>query len=254
MILFQILFGLAILPASIYVAGTEVQSVPTSSSGYWYETIIHNGISPTIPNGKNWTVFRNVKNYGAKGDGISDDTAAIQKAIDVGDSSGTRATGTGFGMTGQPAVVYFPAGTYSIKSTLSNRVGTMLVGDPTNRPIIKASSTFTGTYLLVGHDTRYTGLVAFFHGIKNLILDTTALPSTKSITILEWGVSQANQLSNVMFNMPAGAMAHIGLTTPGECTQLLYNDLEFVGGGVGINLSVTQAHLKNLYFRSKPFR
>jgi len=154
-------------------------------------------------------------------------------------------------MTGQPAVVYFPTGTYMIKSTISNRVGTMLVGDPTNRPTIKAAATFTGTYLLVGHDSRYTGLVAFFHGIKNLVLDTTAMPATKSITILEWGVSQANQLANVIFNMPVGATGHVGLTTPGECTQLLYNDLQFAGGGVGITLGVTQVHLKNVYFKSQ---
>jgi glucan 1,3-beta-glucosidase len=138
-------FVASTLPAITHARGVEVQDFRANSTGYWYETIMHNGVSPTIANGKSWTVFRNVKDYGAKGDGVSDDTAAIQKAIDTGDSSGTRATGTGYGMTGQPAVVYFPAGTYSIKSTLSNRVGTMLMGDPTNRPTIKASSTFTGT-------------------------------------------------------------------------------------------------------------
>jgi hypothetical protein len=66
--------------------------------------------------------------------------AAIQKAIDAGDSSGTRVTGTEFGITGQSAVVFFPTGTYSNKSTLSNRVSTMLVGDPMSRPSIKVSA------------------------------------------------------------------------------------------------------------------
>ncbi|KAK0644443.1 glycoside hydrolase family 55 protein [Cercophora newfieldiana] len=230
------------------LSGLAVAAECLASGNYWYEKVQHNGMSPAISNGANWAVFRNVKDYGAKGDGVTDDTAAIQKAIDTGDSSGTRATGRSFGMTGQPAVVYFPAGTYSIKGTLSNRVGTILMGDPTDRPTIKAATGFTGNYLLVGHDTRYTGLIAFYHGIKHLVLDTTAIPSRK-IALLEWSVSQANQLSNVRFSMAPKAKDHTGIATTGPATELLYNDLQFVGGGVGISLSVTQIHLKNIYFK-----
>lgn len=243
-----ILSGLAVLTGCL--ARLSEADDRQLSRGYWYEKIQHNGMSPAISTGTNWAVFRNVKDYGAKGDGVTDDTAAIQKAIDTGDSSGTRATGRSFGMTGQPAVVYFPAGTYSVRGTLSNRVGTILMGDPTNRPTIKAAAGFSGNYLLVGHDTRYPGLVAFYHGIKNLVFDTTAIPGRK-IAILEWSVSQANQLSNVQFNMAPKAKDHTGITTAGQATQLLYNDLQFIGGGVGISLTVTQIHLKNIYFKGQ---
>lgn len=221
------------------------------AQAYWYATVHHNGISPTIENGSNWTIFRNVRDYGAKGDGITDDTVAIQKAIDSGDSSGTRASGKSFGMTGQPAVVYFPAGTYAVKSTITNRVGTVLMGDPTNRPTLKATADFKGTYLLIGHDPRYTGLVSFFSSIKHLVLDSTAVPSSKKITLLEWGVSQASQIASVLFRMAPGSTSQTGIATPGQCTQLLYNDLEFEGGGTGIHLSVTQVHLKGISFKSK---
>lgn len=236
-----------------YLFGIAVAftTATAATSSYWYTNVHHNGISPTIANGQNWTVFRNVRDYGARGDGTTDDTAAIQKAIDSGDRSGTRASGAAFGMTGQPAVVFFPPGTYSVKSTITNRVGTVLMGDPTDRPTIQAAAAFQGSYLLVGHDPRYAGLVAFYSSVKNLVLDTKLVAPSRAITLLEWGVSQASQLSNIVFKMPVGSTGHTGLATPGQCTQLLYNDLQFVGGGVGMRLSVTQVHLKNIHFQGE---
>jgi glucan 1,3-beta-glucosidase len=230
-------------------AGTAATRDIRQAGKFWYETINHNGISASIANGKNWTVFRNVKDYGAKGDGITDDTAAIQRAISTGDSTASRDSGR-FGSTGQPAVVYFPAGTYLIQSTIRSFIGTVIMGDPTDRPTIKAAPTFTGTYLLFGRDQRYGGLVGFYHGVKNLILDSTSVAPTKAIALLEWGVSQNNLLSNVMFNMPVGATGHAGIATPGLCSGLIMNDLQFVGGAAGIILTATQYHLKNLYFKS----
>lgn len=238
------------LLALTFGAANAVPAVaPVNATGYWYENIQHNGISAAIPNGKSWVVFRNVKDYGAKGDGATDDTAAIQRAINTGDSTGTRDAGR-FGSTGQPAVVYFPAGTYLVKSTINNPVGTVITGDPTNRATIKAAASFTGTYLVFGHDKIFTGLVGFFHSVRNLVLDSTAVPASKTITLLEWSVSQNNQLSNVLFNMPVGATTHTGIATQGQNSALIINDLEFRGGGVGIQLVATQYQLKSLVFKS----
>ena len=42
------------------------------------------------------------------------------------------------GTTGQPAVVYVPSGTYILKSPLQLYVGTVMMGNPLNPPVLKA--------------------------------------------------------------------------------------------------------------------
>jgi len=223
---------------------------PAVAKPFWYESIHHNGLNPTLPLGQNWTVFRNVKDYGAKGDGLTDDTAAIQLAISSGNQLSTRETGH-FGSTGQPAVVYFPSGTYLVHATIRSAIGTVLIGNPTDRPVIKAATNFTGTYLLFGRDRQLAGLVGFYHGIKHLVLDSTEVAANRSLTLLEWNVSQANQLSNVLFRMPRahGDAGHTGVFTGGMCSGLIMNDLVFEGGGTGIALAATQYHLKSMVFK-----
>jgi len=73
--------------------------------------------------------------FGAKGDGRSDDTKALQRAID---GLGNEAQGNKNG-TPLYKVVYLPAGTYCISSTLvlKGKIGVSIIGEDPGRTIIK---------------------------------------------------------------------------------------------------------------------
>lgn len=95
----------------------------------------------------------NVQMFGAKGDGISDDTVALQEALDFG------------------GAIYFPAGIYTISSPLQVRTphdyrngrfvtgenAHVLFGPPGNRPtaMIKTSPSFTGRSMLRQWDSSW---------------------------------------------------------------------------------------------------
>lgn len=80
----------------------------------------------------------NVKAYGAKGDGVTDDTAAIQAAIDAAGAAGG----------GQ---VYFPRGTYLISSPLRLKVsGVRCVGESRTLTKLKKKSGTNGWLAVIG--------------------------------------------------------------------------------------------------------
>lgn len=149
------------------------------------------------------------------GDGSSDDTAAINLAISSGGRCGN---GTCQSSTTSPAIVYFPAGTYRISAPIIDYYLTQLIGDPNSLPVIKAASNFTGLALIDGDPYTDTGAqsfnstVVFYRQIRNLVLDTTAVPANTSVNGLHWPTSQATSLQNLVFRMSeANGTQHQGV-------------------------------------------
>ena len=100
--------------------------VPTLANGS-YEVWVHNGhgghygwsgpLTLTVYGGPGWTNTQfNVKDYGAVGDGVTDDTAAIEAALEA-------AAGTPY------STVYFPTGTYSVSDGFIPPSNVRLLGD-----------------------------------------------------------------------------------------------------------------------------
>lgn len=224
----------------------------TGSSGFWYEKITHNGQSSFLSTEvkKNYPVFRNVvKDFGADNTGQNDAAGAIQIAIEAGASNGPKRNARSMGTTGQPAIVYLPSGTYLMKSSVQFFVGTVLVGDPTNPPVLKAAPDFRDDHIVFAKDPNVEGTNNFYIGLKNVILDSTSVDTARTIALVDWTVSQATQLTNVVFNMPTGSNAHVGLTTQYDYnSNIIVNDLRFNGGAIGMKLNGQQWVFKNLTF------
>jgi len=147
-----------------------------------------------------------VKDFGAVGDGVADDTAAIQAAINS--ISFTTWQGSAANMyTKGGGTVYFPPGRYKITSTLLVGQHCRLLGPSTKGFLLPSSSSYNGAVLvatfsntnswvissanyivasgtLKGHKAAVSGtgeldlgLVSFTHGIaiENLAITTTSL-------------------------------------------------------------------------------
>src|SRR5680860_506899 len=82
-----------------------------------------------------------VSDYGARGDGSSDDTAAVQRAIDA--AAATSGT------------VSFHGGTYRVSSALRLRSGVTLAGVP-GESVLYMSAKGALTPLLYGHNLQNT--------------------------------------------------------------------------------------------------
>lgn len=162
-------------------------------------------------------------------------------------SNGPSRNNNAMGTTGQPAVVYLPSGTYLMSSSIQLYVGTLLVGNPLNPPVLKAASSFPSDHIVYGKDPHQGGTTNFYIGIKNIIIDSTAVSPSQSIALLDWTVSQGTQLANVVFNMPNYSTGHVGVTSQYDYnSNVILNDLTINGGATGLKLSGQQWILKNI--------
>ncbi|KAG7088180.1 hypothetical protein E1B28_012199 [Marasmius oreades] len=225
---------------------------------FWLETIKDQGVSVYHPNASDYPVFRNVKDYGAKGDGITDDTDAINNAISFG---GRCAGGAQIcnSSTVSPALVYFPKGNYVVSTPLNTYYYTQLVGDARQLPTLVASENFTGLavidadpYIPGGNGAQwFVNQNNFFRSVRNFEIDLRQVPATNEAgTGIHWQVSQATSLTNIVFHMStANDTAHRGIWMENGSGGYM-GDLVFNGGKFGIHGGNQQFTVRNTTFNN----
>lgn len=206
------------------------------------------GYAPFIPGYYTYPVYRNVRNqpYNAAGNGRQDDTDALQRALNDDGQGGTRYN---TGVTTKPAQVFVPGGVYVLSKPLDMRLNTILVGDPNDRPVFKATPRFNGDALIHGRDYA-TGdpTTNFFVALKNVIIDTTNIDKSQAVTALEWGISQGCHLTNIDILMPNSSTGHIGLDMKAG-SAIAVTDVNVFGGAAGIRNNNQQVNIKGCSFK-----
>ncbi|KAK3617016.1 hypothetical protein LTR56_025560 [Elasticomyces elasticus] len=217
---------------------------------YWLEDLPHQGVS-AFGNTTDFLTWRNVKDFGAKGDGISDDSAAINRAISFG---GTCAPGNCSSTTTAGATVYFPGGTYLVSSSIVDFYSTHLIGNAVCPPVLKAAHNFSGPAIIDGNPRLASGslgfseLGLFFRQARNFAIDMTELPSHSNVTGIYWPTAQAHSLQNIRFDMHRGPDSRqTGLYIEVGAGGFL-GDLAFHGGLYGLNIGNEHFTIRNVSF------
>ncbi|TKA24520.1 hypothetical protein B0A50_06677 [Salinomyces thailandicus] len=209
----------------------------------------------------NYPLYRNVKDYGAKGDGTTDDTEAINFAMNSTGPPGTltpgRCTNDCNSSTISPAIVYFPAGTYLVSTAINMPYYTQVVGDHSDLPTVLASADFSGMAVFDADPYDYTqngrnwfiNQNNFFRQMRNLIIDLRQINEGKGAGI-HWQVAQATSLQNIVFEMvQGGTTTQQGIFMDNGSGGYM-SDLTFNGGSVGAFLGSQQFTSRNLVFNN----
>lgn len=115
-----------------------------------------------------------VKDFGATGDGVTDDTAAIQYAFDAAHSAGRK--------------LYFPAGVYQVSSTLTAKLGThyeeyglSIEGEGRGASVIQFAFTDTNSPIAGINLVPESGSTGYNFDIKGMTLKGTTAAAVSSL-------------------------------------------------------------------------
>lgn len=158
---------------------------------------------------------------------MTDDSDAINRAISDGDRCGPWVCQSS---TDTPAVVYIPSGTYLISKPIIYYYMTQVIGNPNDRPILKASSSITSAsvgiavidaspYNPSNGAPGWTSTNIFARQLRNVIIDITAVPATTLWRGVHWPASQATTIQNVkvIMNQDANSQQEGIFVENGKC-------------------------------------
>jgi len=171
-------------------------------------------------------IWFDVRDYGAKGDGTTDDTASINSAISAADAVGG-------------GTIYFPRGTYKTSANITLWADNLVIkGANKGNTIIKpvSGSTFDVFATPIPATAGTGGYTQHFLGIEGITIDCSAMASTsngRGNAIHYYGVIQSYIRDVTIFSCP-----NWGIVLDGDATnfsskvEIRANYIEGCGGGI----------------------
>jgi hypothetical protein len=245
----------------------SADTFPASSVTY---TPVVSGINTNIAAFLDANGLINVKHFGAKGDGVTDDTAAIQAAIDS-----TLSSGISEGYGGRGSTVFLPDGDYRVSSTINIPQSTTTVflpdGDyrvsstiniPQSTTVrgtgifscrIRATDTFTDPYVVNlgdGRDGASTGIAMFGSRLEYMTIDAADQPV---ISIFSRYINENSGLFNVGARRSTTKQIHIDSTLGSPIAQnyfmhnvLVANSKDADANTIGVHIEGNGGTIKGL--------
>ncbi|KAI7645623.1 glycoside hydrolase family 55 protein [Hortaea werneckii] len=253
------------IAATLDARATPQKNPPSNandSPSYWMgQAAFHSNYAVWGNPSTTYPIYRNVRDYGAKGDGTTDDTAAINAAMNTTAGAPTlepgRCTDNCNSSTISPAIVFFPKGTYRVSYPIQMPYYTQVIGDINNLPIIQATEKFTGMAVFDADPYDYTqngrnwyiNQNNFFRQMRNLNIDLTKIADGTGAGI-HWQVAQATSLQNIVFNMKQdGTNTQQGIFMDNGSGGYMA-DLVFNGGKIGAFFGSQQFTTRNMTFNN----
>jgi hypothetical protein len=188
---------------------SQLPSASTPLTGAEVFPVVQNGVTKKAEVASALP-FINVKTYGAMGDGVTDDTLAIQNAINAGAALGRT--------------VYFPAGTYLVvPATLKDWEGTPLgEGQMTCAFIMKSNMSLLGD---IGTTIKLANNVSTLSAPKRVALFFTNVPlqnlEFRGLTMDMNGLNnRISPSAPASFNLYNQAMIHVTGTIAGVAARI----------------------------------
>jgi hypothetical protein len=185
-----------------------------AATGYAVQT----GVSPGTPvqlSLQNWMdQFATVKDFGAVGDGVTDDTTAINRALNEL-----------YCREVNPAIrrsLFFPAGVYVVSDSIVIPPYATLKGEGIKNSIIQLTGTSSANYVMrTGDSLQQTGVNIGTNGAQSPIAITCENLCFESLKIND--VAYIEQASELVFNQVCftGPLTTAELTTPVDDTSCI---------------------------------